>query len=312
MRLIDLYYFFFKRRAKSNYKPTILVTGCASGIGWALAKLLHRETRYRVVVTAREKSLYKLRESFCDDERFWILPLDVTSEESRESLIQTIEARWGPVNVLVSNAGISYRAVVEHMSSEEEIKQMDTNYLGPLALIRRILPSMRERGRGKIIAVSSVSGMLAMPTMASYSASKHALEGALEALWYEARPFGIDVTLIQPGFIRSSSFRNVYYSKLSDPKLSLSGDYKDFYANMTPFVEKLMGMSPTNPKTVAQKIISVIRWEAPPLWVPATWDALIFYYIRRLLPRRYLLPFLYMCLPKASSWAQDVSHKRKD
>jgi short-subunit dehydrogenase len=311
MRLTDFYYF-YKRQTKTNFKPVILVTGCASGIGWALAKLLHKITRYRVVVTAREKSLYKLKESFCDDDRFMILPLDITSDESRRSTIKTIEERWGPVNVLISNAGISYRAVVEHMSSREEIKQMDTNYLGPMELIRLVLPGMREKGRGKIIAVSSVSGMLSMPTMSAYSASKHALEGALESLWYEARPFGIDIALIQPGFIRSSSFKHVYYTELSDPKLALNGDYKDFYLNMTPFVEKLMSMSPTNPKKVAQKIISVIRRESPPLWVPATWDALIFYYLRRLMPRRYLLQFLYLCLPKASSWAQDVTHRRKD
>lgn len=310
MRIIDLLYI-FKRRQKSDFKPVILVTGCASGIGWALAKLLHKMERYRVIVTAREKSLHKLKEAFSEDERFWILPLDVTDDTSRRQTIKAIEEKWVAVNVLISNAGISYRAVVEHMSSEEEITQMDTNYLGPMELIRLVLPGMRKKGRGKIIAVSSVSGMLSMPTMSSYSASKHALEGALEALWYEARPYGIDVSLIQPGFIRSSSFRNVYYTKLSDPKLSLHGDYKDFYLHMTPFVEKLMSMSPTNPKKVAEKIISVIQWENPPLWVPATWDALIFYYIRRLMPRRYLLPFLYFCLPKASSWAQDVSHRRK-
>jgi short-subunit dehydrogenase len=311
MRLTDFYYF-YRRQTKSTFKPVILVTGCASGIGWALAKLLYKITRYRVVVTAREKSLYKLKETFCDDDRFMILPLDITDDQSRRSTIKIIEERWGPINVLISNAGISYRAVVEHMSSKEEIKQMDTNYLGPMELIRLVLPSMREKGRGKIIAVSSVSGMLSMPTMSAYSASKHALEGALESLWYEARPFGIDVALIQPGFIRSSSFKHVYYTELSDPKTALKGDYKDFYLNMTPFVEKLMNLSPTNPKKVAEKIISVIRRENPPLWVPATWDALIFYYLRRLMPRRYLLQFLYLCLPKASSWAQDVTHKRKD
>ena len=292
--------------------PVILVTGCASGIGWAVAKTLQKQKRYRIVITAREKSLSKLREGFVEDDRLWILPLDVTSGECRKTTIRMIEGRWGPVNVLVSNAGISYRAVVEHMDSKEEILQMDTNYLGPMELIRLVLPNMRKVGRGKIIAVSSVSGMLSMPTMSAYSASKHALEGALESLWYEARPYGIDVTLIQPGFIRSNSFKKVYYTKLSDPKVALEGDYKDFYIHMTPFVEKLMALSPTTPKVVAQKILKVIRWEAPPLWVPATWDAVIFYYIRRLMPRRYLLPFLYMCLPKASSWAKDVSHKRKD
>ncbi len=304
-------FYLLMRKRKTQFKPIILVTGCASGVGWALAKLLQKRLEYRVVITAREKSIPKLKEGFIEDDRFWILQLDVTDDESRRSVIAQIEKRWGPVNVFVSNAGISYRAVVEHMCPQDEINQMNTNYIGPMELVRLILPPLRKIGRGKIIAVSSVSGMLAMPTMSSYSASKHALEGAFESLWYEARPFGIDISLIQPGFIHSNSFRNVYYTKYSDPKVALVGDYKDFYSNMTPFVEKMMDLSPTNPKKVAQKILWVIRKQDPPLWVPATWDALIFYYIRRILPRRYLLPFLYFCLPKAQTWAKDVTHKRQ-
>jgi short-subunit dehydrogenase len=103
----------------------------------------------------------------------------------------------------ISRPSASYRAVVEHMSEPEEQHQFDTNYFGAVGLIRLVLPYMREIGRGKIINVSSVSGMLAMPTMGSYSASKYALEGLSEALWYEVRPLGINVSLIQPGFVKS-------------------------------------------------------------------------------------------------------------
>jgi len=78
---------------------------------------------------------------------------------------------------LINNAGISYRGTVEHMDEASEMHQMNTNYLSPMALIRLALPYMRKRGRGKIINISSVSGMLAMPTMGSYSASKYALKG---------------------------------------------------------------------------------------------------------------------------------------
>ena len=82
-----------------------------------------------------------------------------------------------------------------------------------MALVRAALPIMREQRAGKVINVSSVSGMLAMPTMGSYSASKHALEGATEALWYEARPFGITVNLAQLGFVNSDAFKRVVLSK---------------------------------------------------------------------------------------------------
>src|SRR5690606_34361943 len=107
---------------------------------------------YRLVITAREgKSLDLLRAEFKESETCRIRPLDVTSEESRRALIDEIDRDWGGVNILVNNAGISYRAVVEHMTEEDELRQMNTNYLGPMGLIRAALPMMRSRGRGKII-----------------------------------------------------------------------------------------------------------------------------------------------------------------
>ncbi len=293
-----------------EFKPTILVTGCASGIGLALGKLLYKETQYRIVVTARAKSLEKLRAEFVETERFIIRGLNVTDDFQRKDLIQEINNKWGGVCVLVNNAGISYRAVIEHMTEGDEIKQMATNYLGPMGLIRLVLPNMRIRGRGKIINVSSVSGMLSMPTMGSYSASKHALEGACESLWYEAKPYGIDICLIQPGFIHSKSFKNVYYTELSKPEAAKDSVYQEYYKNMTPFVERMMDLSPTTAKKVATRILKTIKRSNPPLWIPATWDAWIFHYVRKIMPRRLLLPFLFLCLPNARHWAKSYTNKR--
>jgi len=239
-----------------------------------------------------------------------VLELDVNSAESRNHLVSEVERAWGTLDILVNNAGISYRAVVEHMSEEDEMVQMQTNYFGPMALIRRVLPGMRIKGRGKIINVSSVSGMLSMPTMASYSASKHALEGASEALWYEARPLGVTVSLIQPGFVNSQSFLKVNYTELSRPDRIGDAAYSDYYRYMVPFIEKMMRWSRTTSDDVARKIIKTIRTENPPLWISATPDATFFYYIRRLLPRRWLLPFLFLCLPKARTWGDGYSKRR--
>jgi short-subunit dehydrogenase len=275
-----------------------------------LAKILYAQKEYRVIITARQKSVEALKKRFPESDRFWVRALDVTSEVDQEALFQEITEKWKGVNILVNNAGISYRSVVEHMTEENEYHQMATNYFGPVSLIRRVMPFMRETGRGKIINVSSVSGMLAMPTMSSYSASKYALEGMSEALWYEAKPLGINVSLIQPGFIKSNSFRNVYYTEKSRPEASQSGVYADYYSSMTPFVEKLMALSFTDSITVAMTILKVIKTQNPPLWIPATLDAQVFYYLRRIVPRRLLMPLLFALLPNSRKWSLGYSKKR--
>lgn len=305
-----LYWKWFLNSPHQNFKPVILITGCGSGVGLALAELLYQQPHFRVVASARASSLSLLQDKFSETDRFIVRELDITSETQRLQLVHEINQRWGGVNILVNNAGISFRAVVEHMSEVDEQHQMAVNYFGPLGLIRAILPSMREKGRGKIINVSSVSGMLAMPTMASYSASKYALEGASEALWYEMKPLGIDVCLVQPGFIRSDSFKRVYYTEKSRPILNQEGPYCDYYFYMTPFIEKLMNRSWATPEKIAKLIMRVIRTSNPPLWVPATIDALVFYYLRRILPRRLLLPVLFAALPGARHWGKAYTKKR--
>jgi short-subunit dehydrogenase len=303
--------YLFQRKTKNSFQPVILVTGCSSGIGLALAELLYQRVEYRIVVTARSKSIQILKDRFKETERFIIRPLDVSHESERTCLFDEIQKMWNGVNILVNNAGISYRAVVEHMSEQEEHHQFDTNYFGPVGMIRASLPYMRRIGRGKIINVSSVSGMLAMPTMGSYSASKYALEGLSEALWYEVRPLGINVSLIQPGFVQSKSFQKVQYSEMSAPGHSSEGLYADYYQHMSPFIEKLMGLSLTTPKNIAELVLKVIQTENPPLWIPATLDASFFYYLRRLVPRRLLLPLLFLALPGARKWGARYTHRRR-
>lgn len=294
---------------KASRKPVVLVTGTSSGIGLELAKKLYSMKQYRVVATSRERSLKNLtKHGLHENENFIHRALDVTSYANRRSLIQEIIDLWDGVDVLINNAGISYRAVVEHMSDEEEYHQMETNYLGAMSLIRLCLPKMRERLSGQIINVSSVSGLMAMPTMSSYSASKFALEGASEALWYELRPWNIKVSCIQPGFIRSDSFRNVYYSKKSSEcSIDRSDPYCQYYADMEPFVEKLMKSSLTDAEDIAKKILCMMKEKSPALRVPATLDARLFFWIRRLLPRSLYHRVLYRGLPGAKNWSKLVS-----
>ncbi|MBC2605589.1 SDR family oxidoreductase [Pelagicoccus albus] len=279
----------------------VLITGCSSGIGFELIQLFDRDP-YCVIATALPHSAQELREqTIAKSSRIQVEELDVADYEAASELVKKVETQFGPVDILINNAGISYRATVEDMSQEDEQRQMQVNYLGPMHLIRECLPQMRRRRVGRIVNVSSVSGMMAMPTMASYSASKFALEGATEALWYEMKPWGIKVSLVQPGFINSLAFKKVLYSRSKEEGRS-SSEYKAHYENMKSFVEKIMTRTPCTSKDVAKHIFAISRRKRPPLRSTGTPDARIFYYLRRALPRFLYHRLLYRTLPKISEW----------
>jgi hypothetical protein len=122
-----------------------------------------------------------------------------------------------------------------------------------MELIRLVLPGMRRKRAGRIINVSSVGGMMAMPTMALYSASKFALEGATESLWYEVRPWNIHVSLVQPGFIHSDSFRNTRYTEASrQAEKDSANPYYPHYRQMATLITRLMERTSATPEGVAE------------------------------------------------------------
>ena len=282
---------------------TVLITGATTGIGLAVARALIR-TKHRVVLTARESSLPRFAIHGIEaSERIVIRPLDVTKAAEREAIVEEAEHSWGGIDVLINNAGVTYRAVVEHVQEEERATQMAVNFRAPMELIRLVLPGMREKREGRIISISSVGGMMAMPTMAAYSASKFALEGAHEALWYEVRPWGIRVSLVQPGFIDSDGFQKVRYTpKAGHSEQEPTEPYHQHYVNMAPFIGKVMTASPATPESVAKVIVKTMHRKRPPLRVPATLDASGFALLRRILPRSFYHWLLYRMLPNIDLW----------
>ncbi len=288
---------------KDNKCPVVLVTGASAGIGLALVHALIETRRYRVVVTARATSLARLAAvGIAEDEYTLICPLDVTSPVQRQAVIEEVASRWRGVDILINNAGISYSAVIEHLCEEDLLRQLAVNFIGPMELIRLVLPHMRAQKEGRIVNVSSVGGMMAMPTMGAYSASKFALEGASEALWYEMRPWNIKVTLVQPGFVRSDSFERVYLSEAARRALLVPSAYSAYYEYMGAFIARLMRRACATPERLAARIVEVIEMDRPPLRLPATVDAYFFYLLRRLLPRRLYHGFLYRNLPNIKKW----------
>ena len=289
----------------------VLVTGATTGIGAALAGLLV-QTNYRVVLTARASSMDRFEGMKLPcSERLLLRPLDVANQQQAADLVEEIDGRWGGVDILVNNAGVCYRSVMEHAARDEENHQFQVNYFGPMGLVRLVLPGMRAKRGGHIINLSSVGGMMAMPTMGLYSASKFALEGASEALWYELKPWGIKVTLVEPGFVHSSSFKNVLYSTLARSSLEdSSSPYHCYYVHLTTFIERMMCLSPTTPEHIAAKIIRILGSKRPPLRVSATWDAVVFSMMRRVLPQRIYHQLLYLGLPRVKSWVPNEEECR--
>ena len=172
-----------------------LITGASSGIGQATAELL-ASNGFTVFGTSRSSG--KLAGSYK-----W-LSMDVRSDASVEAAVQSLLERAGRIDVLVNNAGYAQVGAIEETSITDAQAQFDTNLLGVIRLIKAVLPVMRRQGSGRIINVSSVVGQVAPPYMGMYATSKFALEGLSEALRDEVRPFGVDVSLVEPSYVKTS------------------------------------------------------------------------------------------------------------
>jgi NAD(P)-dependent dehydrogenase (short-subunit alcohol dehydrogenase family) len=184
---------------------TVLVTGASSGIGQATARLL-AERGFTVFGTARKPSPPSPPDPLSLGKRgkaVTMLPLDVRSDESVRACVEQVVAKAGRLDVLVNNAGYAVTGAAEETSVDEAKAQLETNFFGVVRMVNAVLPGMRAAGAGKIINISSLAGHTAIPYSAFYSASKFALEGYSESLWYELRPFGISVSLVEPGFVNT-------------------------------------------------------------------------------------------------------------
>jgi hypothetical protein len=186
---------------------------------------------------------------------------------------------------------------------------MAVNYEGPMALAALVLPLMRKRRSGRIIQISSAGGLVAMPTMGLYSASKFALEAASEAMHYEVRPFGVQVSLVLPGFIHSPAYRNAVVGRLS--RLA-TDDVKDAYhahfKYMDRFIDRMMTFTHATPESVAQRVVKTINRRRAPLRVLATWDARLLWWFRRFMPQPIYNWITYRMLPGIRHWG-DVSNE---
>jgi short-subunit dehydrogenase len=168
-----------------------VVTGASSGIGKAIAEHLAATGIHVIGSRLLDEPEASIRGEA-------LLALNVDEGDSVEAFVAQVLERADRIDMLVNCAGFGIAGSLEDTTIEEAKAQFETNYFGVHRMCRAVLPTMRRQGAGRIVTVSSIGGLIALPFQATYSATKYALEGLMEALRHEVRPFGIKVTLIEP------------------------------------------------------------------------------------------------------------------
>ena len=239
----------------------VLITGCSSGIG--LASAVHFAQRGCTVVATmrnldRSDALRgALAAARVDAD---IRVLDVNSDSSVVEAVVGVVADHGPVDIVISNAGIGVAGTTEELSLDDFKASIDTNLFGAIRLLHAVLPTMRERGSGRFIAVSSISGALGLPFNDAYCASKNALEGLLESLYPVAEKFGVYVSVVEPGPVTGE-----FVTKSFGPTGVVAGDpYAAMKAKFKAIQDGGYETAQTN-EEIAEVIWQVAQAEAPVL-----------------------------------------------
>jgi NAD(P)-dependent dehydrogenase (short-subunit alcohol dehydrogenase family) len=228
-----------------------LVTGASSGIGEATALRL-MAAGYKVYGTSRRAGQTGKRS-------FEMLSLDVTSDVSVEAAVSEVIHREGRIDLLVNNAGFGVApAGAEESSIEQSQSVFDTNFFGIVRMTRAVTPHMRRQGSGRIINIGSVLGVLPMPYMAIYAASKHAIEGYSESLDHELRTRGIRVSVIEPAYTKTKFDANLL---AADSKLE---EYHEARAVLDKVLEDVMAIA-DEPEVVADVVLKAACAARPKL-----------------------------------------------
>jgi NADP-dependent 3-hydroxy acid dehydrogenase YdfG len=233
------------------------VTGCSTGMGRDIAREALAQG-YRVMLTARNPdTLADLHAEFT--ERAALARLDVTDRAQIESAVRRAREVFGRIDVLVNNAGYGYISAIEEGEEAEVRAMFETNFWGLLAVTRAVLPEMRERRSGQIINNSSQAGLMSFPGTAYYSTSKFAVEALSEGLSREVAPFGIKITAVEAGPVRTDwAGRSMRRTKTS------LADYAEGVGARMQLITDMDGKQPGDPQRAAAAIVALAECEHPP------------------------------------------------
>lgn len=255
-------------------KRVALVTGASSGIGEASAKKL-LAAGYTVYGTSR-------RGAQAGTHPFALLTLDVTDDASVSAAIEALLHLEGRIDLLVNNAGFGVApAAAEESSIDQARRIFDTNFLGLVRMTRAVIPHMRRQGSGRIINIGSIVGIVPLPYVALYAASKHAVEGYTGALDHELRTQGIRVSVIEPAYIKTQFDAN---NLEPDAKLE---EYEPLRAKLNNVVSKAMDEA-ERPEVVADVVVKAAQSLRPKVRYTAGTLAGKLNFIRRFAPASLL------------------------
>ncbi len=230
----------------------VLITGASSGIGKACAEHLARKG-YQVFGTSRRAP----HSPEVAPAGPTLLYMDVNDDRSVQEGVDFVLRQAGRLDAVVNNAGFGIAGAVEDTSIEEAKAQLETNFFGTFRVCRAVLPVMRAQGRGTIVNISSLGGVIALPFQGLYSASKFAVEALTEALRMEVRPFGIRVVLVEPGDTRTG---------FTDHRIRVAASADSVYA---PFFERALRVVETDerngahPEAIARVVERILRHPNP-------------------------------------------------
>jgi len=266
-------------------KQTVLITGGTDGLGRAAAVLLAAR-EYQVFAAGRSEAKRSELDRLAQESNLPLhtLALDVCDPASVDRAVAAVLDTSGAIDVLVNNAGVGYMAMVEELRIEDLRQQLETNLIGVLRVTQAVLPHMRRRRRGRILMMSSVAGLVAPPTYGAYSASKHALEGLTNALRLEMYPFGVEVILIEPGYINTNFQETARALAQPYAEAAQASPYARIYSAAWAAANRNRAASKTTPDDCARVILEAIKSSHPKARYPVTPMAKWVSFAKRVLP----------------------------
>lgn len=243
-----------------------LITGAGRGLGLDIAKAA-LAAGHNVVATGRNPE--KVKQSLGSAENLLVVKLDILKLVDAQTAIEETIKQFGKLDVLVNNAANFYAGYFEELTPDEINRQLNTSLIGPMNVTRAALPVMRKQRAGNIITISSLAGFVGVEFGSAYAASKFGIEGWMQSLQPEVKPFGINTTIVNPGFFRTELLTDDSTQYASNP----IDDYKDRRIQQMEFWKGANGNQPGDPEKLADALIQIASLPEPPLRFVAGADA---------------------------------------